>query len=286
MHMDNSTNKIKLYYADIPNMGDRLNKLIVEELFHCKVVRHTYLTGEVSGIGSGLGQFTLHGNAVMRVCEKIMGYLFPNVSIWGSGFYYYSKVDEPFYRKNIRFCAVRGELSRKRVIKLLGHNEDILTADAGILAPCLIKEPIIKKYDIGIIPHMNEMRYEKDYFVRLAGEYPNSILINVEDDCMTVIKQISQCKAVLSSSLHGLIVADGFHIPNRHIYVTDRLGGDGFKFDDYYSAYGMEHEFTNLNTQKIPSLEEIMQWYKVPEVLVEEKKKALIECFPKKEQIS
>ena len=36
-------------------MGDRLNKMIIETLFGYKVKQHTFLTGELSGIGSGLG---------------------------------------------------------------------------------------------------------------------------------------------------------------------------------------------------------------------------------------
>lgn len=47
--------KIKLYYARIRNMGDLLNPLIIGGLFGFEVERHSFLTGEISAIGSGGG---------------------------------------------------------------------------------------------------------------------------------------------------------------------------------------------------------------------------------------
>lgn len=273
--------KQKVYYANLGNMGDQLNKLIIEKLFGYPVVRHTYLTGNISGIGSGLGQFTLHGNMIMRCAERFFGMLFPNVTIWGSGFYRYQKKDFKFYRRNTKFAAVRGELSKQRVEAVLGHHISAVTADAGILAPYLFDDPIEKKYKVGIIPHMNELTgRDWEFLEKVRDHYDNSIIINVTDDPLQVVRQIAECEVIISSSLHGLIVADGFHIPNRHIIVTEKLGGDGFKFDDYYSAYGLEHKFTDLRKEELPSVEQVIGWYAVSADVVEMKKQQLIECFP------
>lgn len=274
--------KLKMYYADLGNMGDQLNSLIVEELFGYRVTHRTYLTGKVSGIGSGLGQFTLHGNIFMRMAERVAGLFFPDVTIWGTGFIEYKEQDEPFYRKKISFAAVRGELSKKRVEKILGRELDIPTGDAGILAPCIIHEPIKKKYDVGIIPHMNELGEDMLFFEKLAKYYNNSIIIKVTDDPKEVVRTIGECKAIVSSSLHGLIVADGFHIPNCHIVVTQKLRGDGFKFDDYYSAYGVKHEYIDLNKEAPPSVEDVIKNYKLSTEMVEKKKRMLIDRFPMK----
>jgi hypothetical protein len=53
-----------------------------------------------------------------------------------------------------------------------------------------------------------------------------------------VISKISACKMIFSSSLHGLIVADSYSIPNYWIKLSDRLTGGDYKFKDYYSAIG------------------------------------------------
>lgn len=53
--------KIKMYYSKLRNMGDCLNELIVKECFGYEAERHSFLDGEICGIGSCLGQYTLHG---------------------------------------------------------------------------------------------------------------------------------------------------------------------------------------------------------------------------------
>ena len=55
---------------------------------------------------------------------------------------------------------------------------------------------------------------------------------------MDVCRDISGCERILSSSLHGLIIADSFSIPNRRIGFYNNLKGGDFKFEDYASALG------------------------------------------------
>ena len=133
-------------------------------------------------------------------------------------------------------------------------------------------------YDIGIVPHICDL---SDPACRqLADSYPNSILINVKDEPLAVVKQIAQCRTVLSSSLHGLIVADSFHIPNRHLVFSDRPLGDGYKFDDYYSAYPVPHLICDIRTDRAPTIEEIEADYAITPSMVETKKKLMRESFP------
>lgn len=58
------------------------------------------------------------------------------------------------------------------------------------------------------------------------------------------------CKCILSSSLHGLIVADSFNIPNRWISLSESslLEKQNFKYLDYYSSMDVyDEEPLNLN---------------------------------------
>lgn len=269
---------LNVYYAKVPNMGDLLNVAIIERLFGYKVHRHTFLTGELSAIGSGLGQFTLRDNPFVAMAERISGFLFPSVTIWGTGFVCYKEKDTPFYRRNMRFAAVRGELSKKRVEDILGKELDIPTGDAGILASYLLSEPVEKKYSVGIIAHYKEQ--DEPVFQKLVETYPQSLFIDVRQTPGAVIRQIASCECIISSSLHGLIIADSLCIPNIHIKVSDKLLGDGFKFDDYYSAYHLKHPMIDIKKGNIPSIEWVKEHYPITKEMVEAMKQNMIQSFP------
>lgn len=270
---------IKFYYADLPNMGDLLNPLLVKNIFGYESKRHTYLTCELSAIGSGLGQFIMKGNFAERMAKRLSSVFYPTVHVWGTGFINEENDDEQeFFRKEMIFHAVRGKLSKARVEKILNKKLDIPTGDAGILADRLIRGKIEKKYSVGIIPHFKEQNHS--IFKEMKEKYENSIIIDLREDPVEVVKQIAECETIISTSLHGLIVADSFHIPNQHIVVTNNMKGDGFKYKDYYSAYDVEVKPINLNVSPIPSKDEIIKNYKLTPKMIEKKKEELIRAFP------
>lgn len=269
--------KIKLYYARISNMGDLLNVLIMEELFGLEVERHSVLTGEFSAIGSGLDNFTLHGSAAMRLQQRLYGIIHPDVKVWGTGFINYNENDPPFFRR-MNFLAIRGELSRRRAEKLLKKPLDIPTGDAGLLARDLIELPKEKTHPLGIVPHVCDL--SEPAVMALRAQFPEAVLIDVRDDPWEVLSQIASCEAILSSSLHGLIAADSFNIPNHHVVFSDKPLGDGFKFDDYYSAYGLAHDVTDLREKSVDSIDEIKSRYAITPEMVEKKRRELFRVFP------
>lgn len=270
--------KLKLYYAQLANMGDLLNVLITERVFGYAVDRRSVLDCEMSAIGSGLEQFELHGGSAMRAQQRICGILMPRVHVWGTGFINYPKKDSPFFRRDMRFEAVRGELSRRRVEKLLGKTLDIPTGDGGILADRLVDGAVAKKHRVGIVPHICDLNDPS--VSALAAQYEDAIIINVKNEPVKVIKQIASCEAVLSSSLHGLIVADSFNVPNRHVLFSDRPLGDGFKFDDYYSAYNVPHIVTDLRRGGAPSAADIASAWPLDAAVTDAKKRDMFDVFP------
>lgn len=52
-----------------------------------------------------------------------------------------------------------------------------------------------------------------------------------------VLELIASSEYVLSSSLYGLIVADALGKPSRWLLLSRLVGGGGFKFRDYFSAF-------------------------------------------------
>lgn len=269
--------KLKVYYAQVDNMGDKLNAYLMKTLFGYEIVRRTPLTCELSGIGSGLGQFTYSEKKWLSCAEHVTGKIWPEAFVWGTGFID-QREDTPFYRKNMKFCAVRGNLSKKRVEKLLGRPMNMPVGDGGILTACAFDRPVEKKYEVGIIAHYKEQ--EELVFAKLTKKFPKSILINVRQEPEIVAEQIAQCECILSSSLHGLILADSFHIPNLHIKVSDAMLGDGFKFADYYSSYGLKDQKKDLNYETIDSLYEVYDRYCVTPQMVEHQKDQMKKAFP------
>lgn len=133
---------LSVYYPLIPNMGDILNVTIIEKLFGFKVKQQSPLTCDLSAIGSSLQSYTLEGGFKHRLKLKFYGLFYPSVSIWGTGFISSNKGgDAPFYRRKMRFTAVRGQLSKKRVEAIIGKKLDIPTGDAGILSSYIITPP-------------------------------------------------------------------------------------------------------------------------------------------------
>lgn len=273
-------NPIKLYYARLANMGDLLNPLIIERCFGCDTVRCSFLDGQMSAIGSGLAMYTLHGTPAMKLRQRINGIVRPHVDVWGTGFINYTDSEGRFFKKDMRFHALRGELTRRNVERMLGRVVDVPTGDAGILASELLDKAEEKRYDIGVIPHICDL--SDDDVQQTVSAYDNAVLINVKDDPIEVIRRIAQCRVILSSSLHGLVVADSFNIPNIHALFTDKPLGDGYKFDDYYSAYAVEHIVRDLRVSAPPSCAEIEDSYLITPKMVEEKKRLMRESFPYK----
>lgn len=269
---------INLYYKKLPNMGDLLNPLIVKNVFGLNSKHNTFLTCELSGIGSGLESFLLSEKSHKRFLQAISYKFLGEVHIWGTGFLRENINESYFYRKSTVFHAVRGELSKSKVEKILKRKLNIPTGDPGLLASYLIKEKIEKKYALGIIPHFREQ--DNRVFDQIRKLNRNSKIIDLKEDPIEVVKQIAQCEVVISSSLHGLIVADSFDIPNQHFIVSDKLKGDGFKFRDYYSSYHLEHKPVDIKNSSIPTINNIIDSYEITRQMVEDKKKDIINSFP------
>ncbi|MCO7124183.1 polysaccharide pyruvyl transferase family protein [Sporolactobacillus shoreicorticis] len=276
--------ELKVFYAKIDNMGDLLNELIIEKVFGYKVKCSNRYTCETTGIGSGLNMFFpekaemayFPKNLLQRTYAKLNSPL----QVWSTGFIKYPKKEDNIcMRRENNIASVRGELTKKRLEKILNKNLKIPTGDGGLLASCLLEGKIEKKYNIGIIPHFrerNELRFKQ-----LQLKYENSTLIDLTEDPMDVVKKISECEHILSSSLHGLIVADSFNIPNKRIVYSDKPLGDGYKYDDYYSAFNISVEPYNINNDKYPSINNIIDDYKVNKKDVDLKKEDLITSFTK-----
>lgn len=100
------------------------------------------------------------------------------------------------------------------------------------------------KYKVGIIPHA----YNVDaYRQRLKKEHSEYSLIDPRADFHEVLSKINECHLIASQSLHGLVVADAYSIPNVWIEPSQSMIGGEFKFLDYYTSMDGEPTKTSLD---------------------------------------
>jgi pyruvyltransferase len=135
-----------------------------------------------------------------------------------------NKTFKDFSKANV--LALRGSLTLERT----NIKNNILLADPGLIAIDLIDTFIKKEYKVGVIAHY----VDKDLIAR-----DDELVINVFDPIEKVLHDIASCESIISSSLHGIIVADSLGIP-RMWKENKKIIGNGFKFYDYASSIGQD----------------------------------------------
>lgn len=133
---------------------------------------------------------------------------------------------------------VRGPHTRAKVIECGGTCPEIY-GDMAMLLPRLLDESR-KVHDVGIIPHVLQLD-------RALELYPRHRIIDLRtEDPLRTAREITECRHILSSSLHGIITAHAYGIPAAHIDLGIHIKGDGVKFQDHYAAIGCEHVISTV----------------------------------------
>ncbi|WP_238695536.1 polysaccharide pyruvyl transferase family protein [Ornithinimicrobium flavum] len=147
-------------------------------------------------------------------------------AVWGSGLLQGRSVPLPY----AKYLAVRGVLT----METQGLERDIALGDPGLLVSKFLpkRRPSV---ELGIIPH--HAQKTANIWEELQQASPGSLLIDPVGSPTKVIGEISRCKRILTSSLHGLITADAYGIPASWVELpTQTLAGGAFKFRDYESV--------------------------------------------------
>ena len=170
----------------------------------------------------------------------------PKSIIWGSGVIYHNNI---ISSKPQKVLAVRGPLTRKYLLKM-GVECPEIYGDPALLFPRYYTPKVSKKYKLGIVPHFRDSKHP---FIQKIKNNNDVLIINVRDisPWTKFVDQIFQCENIVSSSLHGLIIADAYHVPNRWVEFD---GGEKkqFAFHDYLESVGkkIDEPLTiNVDTQ-------------------------------------
>jgi len=286
--MNDNIKEIKktLYYWPGANFGDVLNKYLFEKVFR---VRFNYSSDIWAVDYYAIGSILEYNSLDTVMCKiSFIKQLFllkkiklSKLTILGSGFLNCSDEHKIKFLRNMDFKIVRGKLTENYLKKYGFLTKNVLLGDLGLLCSFMV-DKIDKKYKLGIVPHYMDLNSPVIYDVYKKYGKDKCIIINVQDDVETVISQIAACDNIISSSLHGLIVADSFNIPNLWFENTLKYHNSKsndmlrFKFRDYYSIYGI-NEIEPINILDIIDLDTnmIINLYNVNYNLVKRKQQEL-----------
>lgn len=221
------TAPIRLCYfrakSGVPNFGDELSPEVVAFVTGRKVEHAGRWRCDLTGIGSILDGYVAPKGRLIAGARSAFG---RPIQVWGSGLI----LEHPVARHSVVPLALRGHLTRLA----LGSDAATPLGDPGLFAATMLGRKNAGQ-DIGIVPHYSDKAHP---MVAALARLPGVRIIDVERGGTEVCADISTCAAVLSSSLHGLVVADAFGIPNWRLRFGGQLKGGDFKFLDYASALG------------------------------------------------
>ncbi len=215
-------NSIYAFWGKYPNFGDQLTPLILKKYGFTPI----YSSYNPSFCFAKKAEFISAGTILGSTPTAFDGI------ILGSGL-----DDEKKQFPYAKILGVRGRLTQKN----LGlENKDIILGDPGLLVSYFFPEAVPKKWLLGIIPHFVD---KNDPIIdRWMQKFsPNANLIDVQGKPEIVINEIKMCENIISSSLHGLVVADSFGIPNVMFAIRKNIPKKlDYKYIDYYSALGID----------------------------------------------
>ena len=203
------------YFLRIPNVGDMVNSDIVTALTGRPVV-HVAPSVKPHLLASG----------------SVMASSMPSSYIWGTGVMHPDfGIGNPLAKK---ICAVRGKLSHSALRRAGIAVGDIPFGDPGYLAPGLlgIERKKNTQFRIGLACHYVDRG--NPVLRRILQEH-DVVDLNVHDYPVDFLRQMAGCDVVISSSLHGLIFAEAFGIPNLWLKAGEEIAGGDFKFNDWFS---------------------------------------------------
>lgn len=129
-----------------------------------------------------------------------------------------------------------------------------ITGDPGLLASEMIPS-LSKKHKLGLLPHWTDQGTEGTLWQKFAHLEP--YYIDPTWWPWSVCRAISSCERLVTSSLHGLIVADSYGIPRRAerfpMMEFSKHEGGTFKFEDYGASLGQPVEFGKQGGQVAPA---------------------------------
>lgn len=248
-----------LFWIRSQNLGDSLNFVLYKAITKAEPVWSDQ-PGKILAIGS-LAHLAAPGDI-----------------LWGVG----AMSDDmyPHCDHATKAIAVRGPLTAWMFKKQGVDISDTVFGDPAILIPQYFKFPRKKGQEeyILVVPHYADCELAMKY------DWPeNYKVVSPMKNTLELIELIARADAVVSSSLHAIIVAESYDVPAVWVEFSDNVRGNGFKFHDYYfSTWRNPPLPIQIRDEKLPEhrlMNAILDW-PWPERNLETLGDTLLNCCP------
>ena len=215
------------------NFGDELSEIILKFLFE----KYSISDVEISLNKSKENNLVFIGSLIYWANNN-----YNNIHLLGTGL----RTENDSINKNIKMKihSVRGPLT-KQYLENFNYNVSNIYGDPALLLSKFYNPNKISlcRNKIGVVGHITN-------FHKYNSIPDNYIMINPTWKWEKVVDYIYSCDIILSSSLHGLIIADAYNIPN--IWLDEFPLNEGhFKFKDYFLSQNRKYEnINNINDYK------------------------------------
>lgn len=226
----------------VPNVGDELTPILMARMTGRRAVH----VADVALPGWYPVQV-----AVGSILETARS---PNVVVWGSGFI---RSTGELSVRTARVTAVRGPMTAAR-LRAQGVACPDVFGDPGLLVPLFFpRAGTPPEGPIGVIPHWSELDHPAIAALALGLD---ARVVDVRRPLEEVLADLWACSLVVSSSLHGLILADAYRVPSVWLKLSERALRGGFKFCDYFGSVGRhDHRAVDLRDGRLPSPLEVAE---------------------------
>lgn len=221
------------YWVNAPNFGDLLSPWIFGKLTNKKI--------ELVRGAHDSNKDTLKRKAYISI-GSIISRVQNNSVVWGTGSFGTEQSSQ--ISKKAIYHAVRGPLTR-----CLAMNEGIecpkIYGDPALLVSFIYNPEVDVTHDIGMV-----IRWSENAWRKVPVQKGVKLIDLGRDDIEGVLRDIKSCKKIITSSLHGLIIADAYGIPNAWLASKTPKGGE-FKFYDYFISVDKVRHAQMYNVEKL-----------------------------------
>ncbi|OTG96171.1 polysaccharide pyruvyl transferase family protein [Acinetobacter sp. ANC 3832] len=230
------------WWDEIPNFGDWIGPYLLAKITDRPIIN-------VKGASKEHAIFSV-GSIIEHIDQE-----FPQAKIWGSGL-----IKAPHRKRCRKINRFVGEVHAVRGLKTFQELKNLtdldipqIFGDPALLLPYFYKpQKTLRTPKVSLCPHFSHF----DYFTSLDSSEKID-LIKVGDPLLNVIDQIVNSDICISTSLHGLIVAQAYGVPWVWLTVAEnKLEGDNFKFEDFFSTLHEQQEIANYHLELAEITEE------------------------------